>query len=562
MEEVAPILENFIQIFKDDIFNFYNRSYSYIKDILIERNINLRKMTSHDNDKERQKTIETMLSAIKLAFMTIGIPKNKLLADLEQFNSLVEKTGDQYPDYNSYLQKDLKDYIDQVLLDIIIEYLIDLDTIKIQNLDLFDLLPRGFINRLKQFKMDYIISSQIKDSIKKSTLEIKEAVIPSNFLFEKEKIDTGKEKVVKIGTPEVIMKVISKKKAPEKKATIPKVVPPKFKKPIQKLSPPKKKVSVQELIPKKLQFKLPEKPKIFLDYIGRFTPINYDIINEFNIDKDNLINIKNLNPKFLNLENLYYYIAILRMLNIELPLNSEEIVNISKKFVNGKIFSSSRETKPDPINIFFGLVILSELDLLYKESMEFIDLMEVQMFLESELKDFIPEKLHLNFFTILCLKILEKRGGLLAAKNHLITPILSLDILSNFENNKEYNPIFDIFEHLCCMKLLDKNANLTHFKSLYMSEIKKLITANGFVKDTITDSARALLIMDLLDLKKVEFVTCQHLLNYIIKNTRYFNSEDLKKKFNWKDDKLAFTIELRMLFWALLACSQYKLIKI
>ena len=137
-----------------------------------------------------------------------------------------------------------------------------------------------------------------------------------------------------------------------------------------------------------------------------------------------------------------------------------------------------------------------------------------------------------------------------------------MDILSNLESNKKYNPILDIFEHLCSMKLLDKNANLSHFKSLYMNEIKKLISPNGFIKDTITDSARALLIMDLLGLKKVEFATCQHLLNYIIRNTRYFNSEDLKRKFNWKDDELAYTIELRMLFWALLACSQYKLIKV
>ena len=106
MEEVAPILENFIQLFKDDIFNFYNRTYSYIKDILVERDINLRKKTSLDSDKKRQEIIETILSAVKLAFMTIGIPKNKLLDDLKQFNGLVKKIGDQYPDYNSYFEKD------------------------------------------------------------------------------------------------------------------------------------------------------------------------------------------------------------------------------------------------------------------------------------------------------------------------------------------------------------------------------------------------------------------------------------------------------------------------
>ena len=71
--------------------------------------------------------------------------------------------------------------------------------------------------------------------------------------------------------------------------------------------------------------------------------------------------------------------------------------------------------------------------------------------------------------------------------------------------------------------------------------------------------------MDLLGLNKVEYATCQHLLNYIIKSVRYFNSEDaedLTKRFNWKGDKLAYTIELRMLFWSLLACANFKLIKV
>ncbi len=160
------------------------------------------------------------------------------------------------------------------------------------------------------------------------------------------------------------------------------------------------------------------------------------------------------------------------------------------------------------------------------------------------------------------MKILEKSGGLTAARAHLINPILSLDVLSNAHDIKEYNPILDIFEHLASIKTLDKKANLSHFKALYMGEIKKLITKNGYVNDTITDSARSLLIIDLLGMKKVELNTCQNLLNYVISGTRYFNSADLNKKFNWKEDKFAFSIELRMLFWALLGCSQYRLMAV
>ncbi len=120
MEEVAPILENFIQLFKDEIYNFYNRTYSYIKDILSEKEVNLRKKTSQDSEKTRQKNIETMLNAIKLAFMTIGVPKKKLVEGMKQFNGLTKKKTDDYPDYNSYFERDLKDYIDQILFNILL----------------------------------------------------------------------------------------------------------------------------------------------------------------------------------------------------------------------------------------------------------------------------------------------------------------------------------------------------------------------------------------------------------------------------------------------------------
>ncbi|TFG01281.1 MAG: hypothetical protein EU540_04060 [Promethearchaeota archaeon] len=541
MEEVAPILEKFIQLFKDEIFNFYFRSFNYIKDILAEKEINLEKKPSQDSEETRKTNIETMLNAIKLAFMTIGVPKNKLEESIKQFNTLTKKNPEDYPDYNSYFERDLKDYIDQILFEILFDYLIDLDTKKMENLDLFDLLPRGFINRLKKFKHDQILSSEIREVIKEQMVEIKNSVVPSDYLTKTEEKVIKGDVVIRAATPEEL------KEFEEKRI-------------VSKVGPPKPKVSIQEVIPKKLNFELPKKQKLFLDYIGSLPPINPDIIYEFNIDIANLKNSMDVNLEFLNLENLFYFISISRMLDIELFLKPKEIIAIAKNYVNGKIFSASKESTPDPINNFFGLAILSELNLLYKENIEFIDLMDIQRFLESELKDFIPEKLHLNFFTILCLKILEKSGGIIAPKTNLINSILNLDIFSNSENIKEDNPILDILEQLACIRLLDNKANVSHFKSLYISKLKKSITANGFINDRITDSARALLIIDLLDLKKAEYAICQSLLTHIIKNVRYFKSEDLKKEFNWKTDKLAYTIELRMLFWSLLACASYKLI--
>jgi hypothetical protein len=90
-----------------------------------------------------------------------------------------------------------------------------------------------------------------------------------------------------------------------------------------------------------------------------------------------------------------------------------------------------------------------------------------------------------------------------------------------------------------------------------MNELKKILTKNGAIDDLITESARTLLIINLLNLKNQESVMCSRLLNFIITSTSFFSLENINKDFNWRIDKLAYKIELRMLFWALLACTQY-----
>ena len=628
MEDIKTILEDFIRLFKDEIFNVYNRFYQYIKDILSEKRINLRKKTSRDDEKKRNQNLETMLEVLKIAFLTIGVQKKKLLDDTKKIKELIDSKGNTYPDYNSYFEQDLKNYVDQVLFDILIEYLVDIDTIKMQNLDLFDLLPRNFIQNLKKFKEEKIKTTKAKELIKKEMLEMKEAFVPTDFtteteqlkeeipiaeklkaeeinqenikIAEVEKVHFVEEKlkvvevkaspkevpIIPASHPEVLDQIIKKATLAEKKAKVereketakegsivtvaePEVLDKVFKKkPAEaekeileiKKRPPKKReelTMVQEFVPKKLKFELPENSILFLDYIGKFYPINYDIIDKFNVNVVNLIDSKDNDIEFFNLENLFYYITILKMLNIDLPLTSDELLKILKNFTNGKIFSANKDGAPDPINIYYGLAILSELELLYS-NIDFINFMEIELFLESELKLFMPEKLHLNFFTILCLKLLKKSGGLIAVKTHLINSILNLNVLSVFKDIKDYNPLLDIFEHLAIIKILDKKANINNFRALYMKDLKKYITSTGYVNDTITDTSRALLIMELLDLKKTENVLCEKFLNIIINNS-YFSTESLKKRFNWKMDKIGYTIELRMLFWALLACSQYKI---
>ena len=95
------------------------------------------------------------------------------------------------------------------------------------------------------------------------------------------------------------------------------------------------------------------------------------------------------------------------------------------------------------------------------------------------------------------------------------------------------------------------------YESIYLSEIKKLKMPNCSIGNSITDSARVLLILDLLNLRESEPELCRNLLNYILNKTIFFDEKNLNNGFNWRNDKLGYKIELKMLFWALLASCQY-----
>ncbi|MFX0106339.1 MAG: hypothetical protein ACFE75_12740, partial [Candidatus Hodarchaeota archaeon] len=289
----------------------------------------------------------------------------------------------------------------------------------------------------------------------------------------------------------------------------------------------------------------------FLDNFGQFLPIDPNIINKFNIDKVGLINSKFVNQDFFDLENLFYFISILKMLNLEIPFTDSEILKILENFINGKIFSSSKENIPDSKNMFYGLSILSELNLLNKT--DIIDLVKIENLLKSDLETYLPEKLDLNLYSYLSLKLIGRSQNIMINKDSLLQLMFNLQLL----NLKDFRPIIDIFNYLATIKLLDKNANLTHFRTTYITEIKKLITSNGTVGDLITDSARALLILDLLNSKEQEIKLCNNLLDFIINSTNFFNTENLIINFNWRKDIFGYKVELKMLYWALLASSQF-----
>ncbi|MFX1553536.1 MAG: hypothetical protein ACFFBV_06380 [Promethearchaeota archaeon] len=542
MKEIADILTDFLATLRNEILDYYEKSYSYLKDLIAYKKIDLNKKTQKESKKHLKSSLDKMLKAIKTGLNTIGVPIDILNENQNNFINSLSKDTTEYQNYNSYFEVYLKNNVNKILFEILFEYLLDIDTKKLENVNLFELIPPNFISKLNEFKKKYFSVPNNKEMFKQLnydnyinftdlTIESKKKISELNILTELreakqdiiETLKTPKKDLLKSSIVDLDRELISKEIASQTK-----------------------------IIPQKgEQAPIETETDTFLDYFGQFTPIQTSISDQFKIDKVNLINSKVVNQNFFDLENLYFFVSILKMLNIEFPFTNTEIFEILKNFVFGKIFSSSKVNMPDPKNIFFGLAILSELDLL--NNTDLIDLPVIENFLKSNLEYFIPEKLELNLYSLLSLKLIAKKQKVTLDKNSILKIIFSLNLLKL----DKFNPPLDIYNHLTSIKLLKKEANLIEFKTTYIKEIKKLITPNNSVGDLITESAQVLLILDLLNLKEEEPELCSNLLNFIINSTSFFSMENLDNDFNWRKDILGYKIELKMLYWALLASSLY-----
>jgi len=541
MKEIPDILTDFLATLRNEILDYYKKSYSYLKDLIAYKKIDLNKKTQKESEKHLENTLGKMLKAIKTGLNTIGVSIDKLNENQNNFINSLSKDTTEYPDYNSYFEIYLKNYVNKILFEILIEYLLDIDTKKLENVNLFDLLPPYFISKLNEFKKKHFSEPNITEMFKQQNYD--NYINFTDLTIKSKKIS---ELNILAQLQEAKQDIIETLKTPKKDLLKSSIVN------LDRELISKEITSQAKILPQKDQeIPIETDSDTFLDYFGQFSPIHTSISNQFKIDKVNLINSKVVNLNFFDLENLYYFISILKMLNIEFPFTNIEIFEILKNYIIRKIFSSSKDNIPDSKNIFFGLAILSELDLLNRT--DIIDLLEIENFLKSDLEKFIPEKLELNLYSLLCLKLMAKEQKVTLDKNSILKLIFNVNLLKL----EKFNPPLDIYNHLASIKLLNKTANLIEFKTTYMKEIKRLITPNNSAGDLITESAHVLLILDLLNLKEQEPELCSNLLNFIINSTSFFSIENLDNDFNWRKDILGYKIELKMLYWALLASSQY-----
>jgi len=526
MDDIVKILEKFIDQMKDEIYESYEKCSSYITDLIISKQVNIMLDINIETEETIRKTIKAMINATNSALTTIGVSTDKLSANNELFREIFEENRNIYSNYNSFLQLGLKDYVNRHLFVIFIEYLINIDKFKIGNLDLFDLLPREFLNKLNQFKNEIQISEDAKNRFKVFITEIWKYFDSSKLTFN---LTNFQIKEPMDATPEAdILKMLQEARKDNINV---------LKRPVNRIQEP-------------IQLNTGKKQS-FLEYFVNFPKLSQSIVEKIKIDINQLSGILKSSQELLDLENLFYTISIFKMLGVESPLEDNDIINIVSEFVSGRVFSTGKYHIPNPLSIFYGLSILTELDLL--NNSDIIDLLDIEMFLENELNNFMPEKLTLNFFTVLGLRLLEKNGGLITDKSYLIKPLVNLDLF----NLEEYKPSSDMFFYLALMRLLDSRVDFSNLKVLYLDELKQRMLPNGSINGSITESSRALLIFRMLNSNDTELNPISNLLNFLNQNLSVFKNTLDTNYFNWKTGKLALKIELRMLFWAIIALSQY-----
>ncbi|MFX0059788.1 MAG: hypothetical protein ACFE85_07690 [Candidatus Hodarchaeota archaeon] len=521
MVDTSNILINFCQSLKNEILEFYKNSYSYFKDLYSYRNINIDIKFLSESEQIVNDTIKSLIASTNSALSTIGISMEDLTPENDLYNKIFEDKKEQYNDFQEFFEIGLKSYINKFLFQILLEYIMGIDFLKVTNLDLFDLLPPKFMVKLDDFKNKYKDSFIGKNQLYPIIKNIDYYFDVSNLSINEDKIHEL-DKIEEIPSNEDIIKQLQE--ARQVNIDVLKKAP----------------IEGQKLV-----------LDSFLNYFGNAPKLSHGMIEMVKINRFNLLNSGLNHLDFFDLESLFYYLSNLKMLGFDFPLKMEDIEKILQNYISGRVFSSAKFHKPNPISNFYGLSILTELNIMNET--ELIDLLDIEMYLEKELINFIPEKIYLNLFSVLSLILLEKNGGIIKDKKHLINPLLNIDLL-NLEN---YNAPLDIFCYLSLLKAIDHDINFENLKKKIITELGKCITKNGAINDSITDSARTLLIIHLLNSQEQEEEVVDNLLKYITNTLNFFSDNDLDRDFNWDNDRLAYKVELRMIYWTLIAIAQY-----
>ncbi|TFF98178.1 MAG: hypothetical protein EU547_02290 [Promethearchaeota archaeon] len=291
----------------------------------------------------------------------------------------------------------------------------------------------------------------------------------------------------------------------------------------------------------------------FLDFFGNAPTIKK---LDINLEKSNLI--KSIAPflKEVNLQAIFLYVSILKMLNVDISESFiQQAFKTMEKQTHQKIFTSPYDEKPDTINIFYGLATV--LELIQYGNVDFIDLPKITNYIQKEVKYFDAIELHKNYYLLNCFNMLIRLNQNITINRQTILEEISKLDLSALP---EPDPIRDLYEAVSCIILINPNDISENIKSKYYNILMNFLNNHEISDLTITELAQASLIIDLLGLKEDAEDLIEKLLKKIKDKTIFFNTKEIEEDFSWESDKLALLVELRMLFYSLLVNLQYDLL--
>lgn len=541
MERINYFITNFCLTYQKEIIEYLGKCHAYIKDLLTFKKIAIYSKLKKHTDFQKKEIIQNIISSTNSALNTIGIPIQELVPN----DFIVEKTFTErikaYSNYNEFYENELRAYANRYLFVSLIEYVIEADINKVDNLDLFDLLPAKFKDKLIEYRINNPISFEDEELLNHVLQHINHYIDLNTITVISESFNKLPQKQIPSSEENIIDQL---EKAKESALNL--------------IQYPNEVKAEDEYLNKDLEdlkgaiIELSGDGKTFAHYFGNFPQMTQKMITLLTFNRENLFNCIKNNPESLDIENLFYIIAIAKMIGFDLPLHPSQIIEYLKPYISARVFSSGIYHKPNPISNAYGLSILSELNFI--DSTDIIDLLDIEMFLENEFTIFIPEKLLLNFYALVALKMLEKRGNIITDKNDLLKELVSLDVTTFSDKNVP----FDMMCHLASIKLIEETRDVTRLKQTYYSELTKALKQNGSINNNLTDTARALLVLDLIELDQSNEDLSRILIAFIKRNNRFFDDSYSNSAFHWSNDPLAFKVELRMLFWVCLALSFYE----
>jgi len=288
-------------------------------------------------------------------------------------------------------------------------------------------------------------------------------------------------------------------------------------------------------------------PEDFWNFFGNMPALYNDIVDELEINFPAISEVKDF--LFSDLAYLHKWISVLKMLNIKIPLNADQILTKTETFRMKKGFAKPNlrgERKyPDPVNTFYGLAIYSEFDILDR-----LDLKAIHEYLLDEANNINEYSILTNYSIFLSLRILDRNGFPMGDFSYLIPRVMSID----YEKRKDqYDALEDMIYLMTFIQTIDPDYDFSELSSNYHMEVQVALNDDGSINRKLTDTAKSFIVMNQLNMQNT--AEAKFALKYIQYDTSYFNDIVKEEPLGWNKDELGYVIELNILYWGLLALT-------